>query len=671
MAKLLVDSMSSIGHTSSDIGSNMFPSKDLSSVLELVEALDSTFHSHHTNNCWHDVIEAIETAKAIDKAKGEKSPVRAYMRKSKAELDLLESLAGMVPDQDGLSILRGGLVTMCKLVTARLELRELILDTFEEIPNTLINAAQAFLRFPDDLDLLGAVERLYYTIFTEVETLIRILLRSHPSKNKGEHFYFIPLVRLLTQLPTKEMATVRRCLESVSRAVSSVSDCSTAALERAVGDTKLLAQDIHRKTDEVLDVGNAILSRLQQTTVIEETGAKSDLVGVIRVVVEDTLNKWDAQRQQDRRMIVYALEPARQTMDSLLPRCNTPCDDIPSAVRRSIPASPYTPRAETQGVIQLTQLSPSTPISPYSPHVETKGAIQLTQLSPQPATVMHQSVDDLLKVLDVPDGMPSDILDEVSRRSSRLHSDALSRGEYLVTTKRFQTWMRAPPRLSDLVLVDGHCADVTFDKVSPMSALCKRLVEALRGVEMKTSPQLQRPAVIVLHHFCGQHTAYWNPLRGPCGLMRSLVHQLLVESGFGITANSAGSFSFTSEFLEAVEDHDVPALCVLFGQILTRLDPNCLVFCFIDGVSELETVLDGWRDELCQIVRCLLELIDDVSVNHVPRAGPALRVLLTSTERSTYLADCIPSERRISLLARNTARDVAHNLITFVGASDE
>jgi hypothetical protein len=61
------------------------------------------------------VIDAIDTAKAEDDAKADKSRIRAYVRRSGPEIAILDSLTDLIPDQDGLSILRGGLSVLLKV----------------------------------------------------------------------------------------------------------------------------------------------------------------------------------------------------------------------------------------------------------------------------------------------------------------------------------------------------------------------------------------------------------------------------------------------------------------------------------------------------------------------------------------------------------------------------
>lgn len=59
---------------------------------------------------WEDVLNCIDTAKALYDEKGKKSKVRAWVRRADTTAGALKSLAGMIPDEKGLSILREGLV---------------------------------------------------------------------------------------------------------------------------------------------------------------------------------------------------------------------------------------------------------------------------------------------------------------------------------------------------------------------------------------------------------------------------------------------------------------------------------------------------------------------------------------------------------------------------------
>jgi hypothetical protein len=270
------------------------------------------------------------------------------------------------------------------------------------------------------------------------------------------------------------------------------------------------------------------------------------------------------------------------------------------------------------------------------------------------------SLDDVLKELDVPEGAAADTLAFISRHLRNSKLNAGSKSKDLIRMERFRDWLAAPPGDSDLVLVDGHCGGtVATDRVSPISAICAALVEELQRANEDTSPA--RPAVIVLHHFCSQHRRGRDLLRAPAGLIRNLIRQLLQQSPW-----QAGLDFVDDELLRGIGEHDIHSLCCLFSKVITQLDPYRPVFCVIDGISEMETVLDGWREDTCSIIEMLRGLVDDTS-----RAGPALRVLLTSSVRSTVLAETVvPSDGHVSLIAaRSPARQ--SSLLPFQKEVDE
>ncbi len=89
------------------------PYQHLSAVLQDAESVDPSIPSGYSR--WQDVLDAMEAARAHDQAKADKSAFRARLRKSAPDIAVLESLAEIIPDQDGLSVLRCGLATLFKV----------------------------------------------------------------------------------------------------------------------------------------------------------------------------------------------------------------------------------------------------------------------------------------------------------------------------------------------------------------------------------------------------------------------------------------------------------------------------------------------------------------------------------------------------------------------------
>ncbi|KAK4139550.1 uncharacterized protein C8A04DRAFT_32938 [Dichotomopilus funicola] len=583
--------------------------ESLVEVLQDVEIVDNTLPNR--SSCWQDVISAIETAKAQDGAKAEKSILRSRLRKSGPEVAVLEALAGMIPDQDGLSILRGGLMTLFKMVTLRLETRTKILRAFEGIPQTFLDAVEAGMRFPNALDLLHAVRQLYNTLVEDVATLIRILLRSHPHKNR--------LVRLWKQRPGKEADVVEECLLRVSQASERVDRCSRAAMERAVG--------------EILVLNDGMSADVK--------ALKSGMDG-IQATIDDGVTRLESRLAitgQDKHFQAVMEKVADRVLEGIRG----------TGVGWYWPGFPGPTQQPALPWLVTAAVSPSL-LAPASPLPQIEQAPHPAPHSTSPRARLH----DVLNALNVPDSAVDDALEEVIRRSYRLKNDTGAPSSRLLETERFTRWLKAPATVSDLVLVDGQCGNIAAAKVSPMSAICAFLVETIMNIDEED--HTEQPSPVVLHHFCGQHLGQRNPLSGPVGLIRSFVHQLLVgsQSDEDGTASSSPPLEFVDmQLLSAVDAGDVPSLCRLFCELFSHLDRSRPVFCVIDGVSDLETALDGWGDDACHVGGMLLGLVD--SGEHRP--GPALKVLLTSAQKSTALAESVvPPDRHISLLAAHSTR---------------
>lgn len=62
----------------------------------------------HGNCSWDDVLDSMESARTEHSTKSDKNKLRAVPR-NRAIVTTLHSLCEMIPEQDGLSVLRGGL----------------------------------------------------------------------------------------------------------------------------------------------------------------------------------------------------------------------------------------------------------------------------------------------------------------------------------------------------------------------------------------------------------------------------------------------------------------------------------------------------------------------------------------------------------------------------------
>lgn len=80
------------------------------SEITLHSDLVADLKYNHQECGWDDVLNCITTAKASYDDKGNRNRARAWSRNANATADCLKSLAEMIPDEKGLSVLRQGLV---------------------------------------------------------------------------------------------------------------------------------------------------------------------------------------------------------------------------------------------------------------------------------------------------------------------------------------------------------------------------------------------------------------------------------------------------------------------------------------------------------------------------------------------------------------------------------
>ncbi|KAK3903633.1 hypothetical protein C8A05DRAFT_32615 [Staphylotrichum tortipilum] len=603
------------------------PYQALSEVLQYAGSVDESIPSRYYR--WQDVLDAMEAAVAQDQAKANKSSFRARVRKSASDVALLESLAEIIPDQDGLSVLRCGLATLFKMVAVRLETRATILQVFEDIPETFADAVDAALRFPSKTHIRDAVVQLGHTLDENVAELI--------------------LARIWNQRPGKESETVRGCLAEIERAVKRVKQCSQAALEKTAAENL----EATRRVEALIVSGATQISQIA-----------SGVTQMSQIVSRDT----------ELQNVTKALEGLREEFREEL-KDRKRIEDIKARAEIVWSRQPPSPRMlEWTEAPPQQQLALSWPTPAPSPAtVPIFLAFPAHPPFPLPLPSPQISRDDLLAHLDVPDHSPTEALSRVLQRSTQPRLHASGRAQLLLAGARFRAWLSAHPWESDLLLVDGHCGALgTPDKITPMSALCASLATILTDPTPGTTAAAAAPPPLVLHHFCALHLARDDPLAGPAGLLRSLLHQLLREA---LPPLAILPLSALPLFLDHDSDSDSPhsrtpttplltPLLDLLKSLLPLLPRSRPIFLLVDSISTLETALDGWRDGAQRVVDALLDLVEEEG-----RPGPALRVLLVSAERSMALE--MPADRRVGLRGgwfgwgreRGVERDVVEGLL--------
>lgn len=177
----------------------------------------------------------------------------------------------------------------------------------------------------------------------------------------------------------------------------------------------------------------------------------------------------------------------------------------------------------------------------------------------------------------------------------------------------FQRWIMN--NNADLILIEGRF-ERHFGKTSPISYFCAHLV-------YKLSEQ-QPPTTLTLHFFCGQHVAASQDLRGPRGLMRSLISQFLrVWPRVSLDNWVPSGFSGNNESIS------MESLCHLFKFVTKQIPPHYTLLCIIDDITQLER--DEWKTDYRAIMRMLEAMVKSTDT------WLRFKVLITSPGRSKWL----------------------------------
>ncbi|KAK8113457.1 hypothetical protein PG984_013983 [Apiospora sp. TS-2023a] len=134
---------------------------------------------------WEAVLVSMEQSVVQDETKTHHSRARALLR-NRPLIITLQSLTNMIPDQDGLSVMRGGLKYIFDMLRQRVTNREKIIRAFEDMPLTFSKACDTFCNHPEDEALKQYVNDLYETLRLQVPRLVETLRAARKVSDRVE-----------------------------------------------------------------------------------------------------------------------------------------------------------------------------------------------------------------------------------------------------------------------------------------------------------------------------------------------------------------------------------------------------------------------------------------------------------------------------------------------------
>lgn len=246
----------------------------------------------------------------------------------------------------------------------------------------------------------------------------------------------------------------------------------------------------------------------------------------------------------------------------------------------------------------------------------------------------------LLSKLDYdPEATGQDIMTNY-RIGSDLFKDDQERSLHVIKSAMLADWVQCDG--STVLVINGHSKKIT--RKSAMSFVCARLIYTLNeircGNQGKSSSgnriHAERPDVIPLHFFCGQHTSLKEPWESPSGVVNSLLAQLLTHCR-DINLTNMPKLG-RSDF----DNSDIHDALSLFKAVLAQLPPQTTVFCVLDGISFYADMEDTGKDAKV-LIAGLVKLATKTS-----RKRPVLKLLLTAPNRLRHV-DALP-DRRLEIM---------------------
>ncbi|PGH23027.1 hypothetical protein AJ80_02942 [Polytolypa hystricis UAMH7299] len=230
----------------------------------------------------------------------------------------------------------------------------------------------------------------------------------------------------------------------------------------------------------------------------------------------------------------------------------------------------------------------------------------------------------LIEFLEVSPQQPFDDLNFVLRQSRGFSAISMGQANSLLRTEEFGQWSQ--PQRPSLLLVNGMIELDGPNKISSISFLAASLVTSLAKLQ---------PEAEVIYFFCGLHTPKNDQLRGPNGVLRSLVWQMLLA----LERRKSLSLEFinTRSLRDALEQSNLEALCYTFQELLFQLQLGTPVYCIVDGIDWYEG--SQASKDLEYLIRELGNLAESDQLPAV------FKVLMTSSYQSRIAARALNFSR--------------------------
>jgi hypothetical protein len=219
------------------------------------------------------------------------------------------------------------------------------------------------------------------------------------------------------------------------------------------------------------------------------------------------------------------------------------------------------------------------------------------------------------------------ILGRVLRSGFSMDREEQIRAEWLMANEKVSHWFGSAR--SRKLLVNGNH---TLDRISPVSFFCAMLVQSLKPIE----------SIMVLSHFCGLYTPEDGPASEPpgsCGLLRSLLTQLIEQWEFGelicLDQDDVAKLKSTSPNLSLQDQRH------LLHRLVAALPPAKPLFVIIDGINYYET--GEFYHETKKVIKGINRLLSDSKIKAM------VKIFVTSATRATEVNECFKPDEMLDV----------------------
>ncbi|KAI1413039.1 hypothetical protein F5Y13DRAFT_179850 [Hypoxylon sp. FL1857] len=240
----------------------------LDKFIKTMNKTEILFDCDPKNCTWNDVLDQLDKLRQDSDLRQSK-----WFRKARRVVahigDDVSPWLNLIPDENGLGVLNGGL-TIFFLAARRAERnRESILNAFGDIPTILQKAADKLAAFPSDARLESCVKKLYETILEELPRLIEMLLHKQLKR------------KLLAPITTQSTGNqIEESLDRIKRKVGDLDGLTTSLTENATASINQNVMAIQEKQNESEHLQRYSVS-LQENSFSKQEKDKKEIVDKI------------------------------------------------------------------------------------------------------------------------------------------------------------------------------------------------------------------------------------------------------------------------------------------------------------------------------------------------------------------------------------------------------